>query len=108
MGVSFAVTDENFQTEVVGSSGLTIADLWADWCGPCKRLAPILEEIGTEYAGQIKIAKLDVDANPVTPGQYEVMGIPTLLVFKGGELVETVVGFMPKDRLLSRILPHLS
>jgi thioredoxin 1 len=108
MGTSIAVTDQSFQTEVVESPVLTIADLWADWCGPCKRLSPILDEIGQEYAGRLKIVKLDVDSNPVIPGQYEVMGIPTLLVFKGGELVETVVGYMPKDRLLSRILPHLA
>jgi len=108
MSTTIEVTDASFQTEVLASPVLTITDLWAEWCGPCKRIAPLLEEIATDFAGQIKITKLDVDANPGVPGQYGVMGIPTLLVFNGGMLVETIVGFMPKDRLLGKILPHLS
>jgi len=72
-----------------------------------KRLAPIIEEISTEYAGHIKVTKLDVDQNPDVPLRYQVMGIPTVLVFKGGELVDSIVGFIPKDKLLSRLLPHI-
>ncbi len=107
MDSTIAVSDANFETEVLSAPGVTITDLWAEWCGPCKRLAPIIEEIGAEYSGQIKVTKLDVDENPDVPGRYAVMGIPTLLVFKTGELVDTIVGFMPKDKILRRILPHL-
>ena len=101
------ITDATFEAEVLRSPILTILDLWAEWCMPCKRIAPILDEIATEYQGKIKITKLDVDANARTPGMYNVTGIPTLLVFKGGKLVETLVGFMPKDKLLAKVLPHV-
>ena len=107
MGSITAVTDDTFQHEVIQSPLLTVTDLWAEWCGPCKRISPLLEEIATEYSGQIKITKLDVDENPRIPEQYGVQGIPTLLVFHGGQLVDSIVGFMPKDRLLQKILPHL-
>ncbi len=108
MGKMLAVTDASFQKEVIESPVVTITDLWAEWCGPCKRLAPIIEEISTEYDGHIKVTKLDVDENPDVPMRYQVMGIPTVLVFKGGELVDSIVGFMPKDKLLSRLLPHIN
>lgn len=108
MGIHVDVTDDTFQAEVIESSVLTVTDLWADWCGPCKRLAPILEEIATEYGDKVKIAKLDVDSNPNVPSQYGVMGIPTLLVFKDGQLLDTIVGFLPKERLLSKLLPHIN
>lgn len=102
------VTDATFEAEVLQSPILTVTDFWAEWCMPCKRIAPLLDQIATDYADQIKIAKLDVDANPDTPGRFGITGIPTLLVFKGGALVETIVGFMPKDKLLEKILPHLN
>ena len=102
------VTDATFQAEVLQSPVLTVTDLWADWCGPCKRLAPILDEIAAEYPDKIRIAKLDVDSNPDVPSQYGVMSIPTLLVFKGGALVESIVGFQPKERLLTKLLPHFN
>lgn len=102
------VTDATFEAEVLRSPLLTITDFWAEWCMPCKRIAPILDQIAIEYAGKIKIAKVDVDANPETPARFGITGIPTLLVFKKGELVDTIVGFLPKDKLLEKILPHLS
>ena len=108
MGAAIEITDATFEADVLRSPTLTILDLWAEWCMPCKRIAPILEEIATEYQGKIKVTKLDVDANPRTPGMFNVTGIPTLLVFKGGKLVETLVGFMPKDKLLTKLLPHLN
>ncbi len=108
MGMHVDVTDDTFQTEVLDSQVLTVTDLWAEWCGPCKRLAPILDEISSEYPDKIKIAKLDVDSNPNIPMQFGVMGIPTLLVFKDGKLVETIVGYLPKERLLAKLLPHLN
>ncbi len=101
-------TDETFQAEVIESPILTITDLWAEWCAPCKRLTPILEEIVDEHPDKIKLVKLDVDSNPNVPSKYGIMGIPTLLVFKNGELVETIVGFQPKERLLGKLLPHLN
>jgi thioredoxin 1 len=102
------VTDDTFEAEVLRSPVLTVTDFWAEWCVPCKRLAPILDEIATQHAGKLKVAKMDVDSNPRTPDQYSITGIPTLLVFKGGKLVETMVGFVPKDKLLAKILPHLN
>jgi thioredoxin 1 len=108
MGSAILITDATFEAEVLRSPILTIIDFWADWCIPCKRVAPILDQIAAEYAGKIKITKLDVDANPRTPGMYNVTGIPTLLVFKGGVLVDTIVGFMPKDKLVTKLSPHLS
>lgn len=108
MGAMIHVTDTTFEAEVLSSPGLTITDFWADWCMPCKRIAPILDQIAAEYAGKIKIAKMDVDTNPRTPALFNITGIPTLLVFKDGQLVETLVGFMPKSALLQKLLPHMS
>ena len=108
MGAAIHITDATFEAEVLRSSIPTIIDFWADWCVPCKRIAPIVEQIAAEYGGKIKVTKLDVDANPRTPGMYNVTGIPTLLVFKGGKLVETIVGFMPKDKLVARLLAYVN
>ncbi len=102
-----AITDATFEQEVLRSPILTITDFWAEWCVPCKRLAPILEQIAAEYRGQLKVAKLDVDANPATPERYGINGIPTLLVFKRGQVVDTIVGFLPKEKLLEKLLPHV-
>ena len=102
------VTDATFETEVLGSQLLTVVDLWAEWCMPCKHLAPILDQLAAEYPEKIKVTKLDVDANSDIPEQFDVTGIPTLLVFKDGKLVQTIVGFLPKDRLLQRLLPLLN
>jgi thioredoxin 1 len=106
MSVVRHITDETFEVEVFPSPRLTVVDFWAEWCAPCKRLAPVLEQIAVEYAGQIKVIKLDADANPVTPARYGVSSLPTLLVFKQGQLVETIVGFLPKDKLLQKLLAH--
>jgi len=107
MDAAVEITDATFEMEVLRSPSLTIVDLWAEWCMPCKNLAPILDQIGTEYAGNIKITKLDVDSNPAVPGQYGVTGVPTLLVFKDGQLVDTITGFLPKSRLVEKLSPHL-
>lgn len=108
MGAPIHITDATFEAEVIRSQVLTIIDFWAEWCMPCKRLAPLLEQIAEEHAGTLKVVKLDVDANPDTPGMFGINSIPTLLAFKGGEVVETIVGFMPKDKLLERLRPHLA
>jgi len=107
MSGAIHITDATFAAEVLQAPLPTVVDFWAEWCMPCKRIAPILEQIAAEYAGRLKVAKLDVDSNPATPGQFNITGIPTLLVFKGGQLVDTIVGFLPKDRLVARLAPHL-
>jgi len=101
------VTDDSFEQDVIQSDLLTLVDFWAEWCQPCKYIAPILEDIAAEHDGQLKVAKLDVDNNPNTAGTYGIMSIPTLLVFKEGQPVERIVGFMPKEHLMDRIKPHL-
>ena len=103
-----AISDSSFQSEVLDSDKPVLVDFWAEWCGPCKMIAPVLETIADEYDGSLKITKLDVDNNPQTSMKFGVMSIPTLLLFKNGEVVEKLIGFMPKERLLSKIKPHLS
>ena len=98
------VTDQNFTEET--SDGLVLADFWAPWCGPCKMIAPVLEEIDGELSDKVKIVKLDVDENQETAGKYGVMSIPTLLLFKDGEVVDQVVGFQPKEALVDLINKH--
>jgi thioredoxin 1 len=102
-----AVTDANFQAEVEQQPGLVLVDFWAEWCGPCRVIAPVLEQIAGEYAGKLKITKLDVDANQQTPIRFNVRSIPSLLFFKGGKHVDTVVGAVPKAHLVGKITQHL-
>ncbi|WP_425410329.1 thioredoxin [Hyphococcus sp.] len=93
------VTDASFSEEVINSGDTVLIDFWAEWCGPCKQIAPALEEIASEYEGKITIAKVNIDENPETPGKYGVRGIPTLMIFSGGEHVATRVGAAPKSQL---------
>ena len=93
------VTDDSFETDVINSSGHVLVDYWAEWCGPCKMIAPILEEIASEYSGKVKIAKLNIDDNPQTPPKYGIRGIPTLMLFKNGEIEATKVGALSKSQL---------
>ncbi len=102
------VTDGNFKNEVLDSSTPVLVDFWATWCGPCKMIAPIVEELATEYNGKMKFGKLDVDANPQISMQYGIRSIPTLLVFKGGKVVDQIVGAMPKRSLVDKITPHMN
>ncbi len=107
MGEVIQLTDANFDKEVVESSLPTLTDFWAAWCGPCKMIAPIVEQLAHEYSGKMKVTKLDVDQNPTVATRFGVMSIPTLILFKNGQPVERIVGYMPKEKLLERLKPHL-
>jgi thioredoxin 1 len=107
MSSAIHISDATFETEVLAAPGLVITDFWAEWCMPCKRIAPILEELATEYGDKLKVTKLDVDSNPLTPEKFNITGIPTLLLFKDGAPVDAIVGFLPKDRLLARLKKYL-
>lgn len=99
------VTDQTFRDDV--ASGTVLVDFWAPWCGPCKMIAPVLEEIDQEVGDKLTIAKLNVDENPDTAGEFGVMSIPTLMVFKDGQMVDKMTGFQPKAQLLEWVNPHL-
>ncbi|MCB0077404.1 MAG: thioredoxin [Anaerolineales bacterium] len=106
MGKPMQLTDETFESEINAEQPVLV-DFWATWCGPCLMIAPILEELADEMDGKIKITKLDVDRNPRMAMEYGVQSIPTLILFKDGEPVDRLIGYMPKARLLSRLAPHL-
>ena len=102
------VTDDTFEAEVLQSQQPVLVDYWAEWCGPCKMIAPILDEVANEYAGKLKVAKVNIDDNQDTPQQYGIRSIPTLLMFKGGKVVEQIVGAVPKSRLEAAITKAIS
>lgn len=97
------VTDASFGEEVLKSDKPVIVDFWATWCGPCRKVSPLLEEIAEEYSDKVTVAKMDIDANPATPQSFNIMSIPTIIAFKNGEPVAQVVGAQPKAKLLSEL-----
>jgi thioredoxin 1 len=101
------VTDGNFQ-EITGAEGLSMVDFWAVWCGPCRLVAPIVEQLADDYTGQLTVGKMDVDANPRTPSQFGVRSIPTILFFKEGKVVDQVIGAVPRPVLEGKIKQHLN
>lgn len=107
MATPLEITDATFQAEVLDSDKPVLVDFWADWCGPCRMIAPSVKAIAEEYDATLKVGKVDVDENPAVPGRYGIVGIPTLMLFKGGEVVERITGALPKDRIVAQILPHI-
>jgi thioredoxin 1 len=102
------VSDQSFEQEVLKSDTPVLVDFWAAWCGPCRMVAPVLEEIASEHGEKVKIAKLDVDANPITAGRFGVRAIPTMILFKNGREAQRLVGYMPKEKVLQQIQPHFN
>ncbi len=102
------VTDSNFQTEVLKSEKPVLLDFWAEWCGPCKMIAPVVEELAKEFDGKLKVGKVDVDSNQQTSMQYGIRSIPTLLIFKGGKVVDQLIGAVPKKMLAEKVAKHLN
>jgi len=94
------VSDDSFETDVLKAEGPVLVDFWAEWCGPCKQIAPALDEIAQELDGKLQVAKLNIDDNPMTPGKYGVRGVPTLMLFRNGKVAATRVGAMPKSKIL--------
>lgn len=104
----FEVTDANFDQTVLKADQPVVVDFWAAWCGPCRALAPIVDELASRYQGKLKVGKMDVDKNASTPQRYNVRGIPTLLLFKGGQVQEQIVGYVPKETIEKAVLKHIT
>ena len=107
MGNAVAVTDQSFQTEVLNSQTPVLVDFWAEWCGPCRAISPMVEELAIEFQGKLKVVKIDVDESTDVAARYRIQSIPTLMVFKGGQEVERIIGQVPKSMLLGKLQKHM-
>jgi len=107
MSGALSVSEKNFDSEVLQSELPVLVDFWAEWCGPCRMVAPALEAIANEHSGRLKVVKLNVDEAPSVAAKYQIMSIPTLMLFKGGQIVERIVGAQPKQKILEQILQHI-
>lgn len=103
MSKPIKVTDDNFSSEVLKADKKVLVDFWAAWCGPCRMVAPVVEDIAKEYSDQIKVVKLNVDENQSTASRYEIMSIPTMMVIENGEIQDKLVGYLPKDKLINKL-----
>ncbi len=107
MSNAIDITDATFENEVLKNESVTIVDFWAPWCGPCRKMGPVLDEIAGEFEGKIKVAKINTDENLKTAKEYQISGLPSIVIFKDGEAKETLVGLMPKSAIISNIEKHL-
>jgi thioredoxin 1 len=101
------LTDANFDSEVLRSDLPILVDFWAVWCGPCRQVAPTVAKLASEYQGKLKVGKMDIDHHQITPQQFGIRSIPTLLLFKGGQVAETIIGAMPESKIVAKIKPHI-
>jgi thioredoxin 1 len=108
MAQPIEISDDTFAAEVLNADKPVLVDFWAEWCGPCRMIAPSVKEIAAEYEAVLKVAKMDIDENPATPGQYGIMSIPTLMLYKGGDVVARITGAIPKEQIVAKIIPHLA
>jgi thioredoxin 1 len=104
---TFPVTDDTFESKVLQAPEPTLVDFWAEWCGPCKMIGPVVEEVAEEHADKLRVAKMDVDENPMTPQSLGIRGIPTLILFKDGVEAKRIVGYRTKEALVDELLPHI-
>ena len=107
MAQPFHITDDTFESKVLQASKPVLVDFWAEWCAPCRMIAPLVEEIAAEYDDRLSVAKMDVDTSPETPNWLGIQGIPTLILFKGGAEIKRLVGYRPKEVLIEELLPHI-
>lgn len=108
MSAATEVNEQSFEQEVIQAKGAVLVDFWAPWCGPCRMVGPVVDELAKEYAGKLKVVKVNTDEAPNIAGQYNIMSIPTLMIFKDGQRVDQIIGAQPKQAIAAKLQPHLS